>query len=142
MASLVASAIGVGVCVHGVGLTVGTPLAPQPGFFPFLGGLLLVSLAVLLLLRSILLGGRDMRERPRGYLARPACLIAALGIYAVLLEFVGYPLMTTLISCFILRVLDTRWVPAVVASILLALGSFVLFVKLGVPLPTGQVFSK
>jgi Tripartite tricarboxylate transporter TctB family len=106
----------------------------------FFGGVLLVSLSSLLLLRSVWRDAKDSREVRQGRLAQPALLVGGLGLYALLLEFMGYPLMTTLIAILVLRVLDTPWMPAVVVSVLLALGSFALFVKLGVPLPTGQVF--
>ena len=36
--------IGIGVVIESIRLKVGTPLMPQPGFFPFLGGLLLIGL--------------------------------------------------------------------------------------------------
>jgi hypothetical protein len=36
---------------------------------------------------------------------------------------------------------DTRWRSAVAASVLLALGSYFLFLRLGVPLPGGRLFA-
>jgi hypothetical protein len=67
-------------------------------------------------------------------------LVVGLAIYAALLEWAGYPMMTTLMALLALRVLGTRWGPGVAASVLLAVGSYLLFVKLGVPLPPGQIF--
>jgi hypothetical protein len=138
-AGLLLAALGLGVCVGGVRLTVGSALDPQPGFFPFIAGLLLILLALLLVGQGLRAKGAE-GERARESLGGPAVLILGLAIYAALLEWAGYPLMTALVALLVLRVLGTRWLPGVVAGALLSLGSYLLFVKLGVPLPAGALF--
>lgn len=132
-------ALGVGICTRAVGLTVGSARDPQPGFFPLIGGILLIALATLLMVLAF--RGRGVPgEGARESLGPPAVLVVGLAIYAALLEWAGYPVMTAVMAFLALRVLGTRWVPGIVASLVLSLGSYFLFVKLGVPLPLGQIF--
>ena len=139
MCGILVAALGVGVCIGGLRLTLGSALDPQPGFFPFIGGILLIGLAVLLVVRGAR-GGGPAAETARESLGPPAILVAGLVVYAALLEWAGYPVMTAFMALLALRVLGSRWLPGVVASVLLSVGSYLLFVKLGVPLPPGQVF--
>ena len=131
--------IGMGTCIAGVRLTLGSALYPQPGFFPFIGGMLLAALACFLVLEGFRGSGPPV-EAPKESLAPAAILVAGLAVYSALLEWAGYPVMTTLMALLALRVLGTRWLPGVVVSALLSGGSYLLFVKLGVPLPRGQLF--
>ena len=133
------AALGAGICIAGVRLTLGSALDPQPGFFPFIGGVLLIGLAALLVLQGFR-GAGAPAETARESLGPPAILVAGLAAYAALLEWAGYPVMTALMALLALRVLGARWLPGVVASVLLSVGSYLLFVKLGVPLPLGQLF--
>ncbi len=132
-------ALGVGVCIRAVGLTVGSAHDPQPGFFPFVGGALLIALAGLLIAQAFW-GRGESAGAARESLGPPIILVVGLAAYAALLEWAGYPLMTALMALLALRVLGTRWVPCAAASAALSLGSYLLFVKLGVPLPLGQLF--
>ncbi|MEK6712562.1 MAG: tripartite tricarboxylate transporter TctB family protein, partial [Nitrospinota bacterium] len=138
-AGILVVALGVGICLSGVRLTLGSALDPQPGFFPFIGGALLIGLAVLLVIQGIRGGGPPAGTRKES-LAPPAVLVAGLVGYAALLEWAGYPVMTSLVALLALRVLGTRWLPGIIGGALLSVGSYLLFVKLGVPLPPGQLF--
>ncbi|HYB74753.1 MAG TPA: tripartite tricarboxylate transporter TctB family protein [Candidatus Sulfotelmatobacter sp.] len=132
--------LGMGVCVRAMTLTIGSAHDPQPGFFPLIGGILLVALATLLIVQAFG-GGRGAPGEAAGDSLRPpAVLVTGLAIYAALLEWAGYPVMTALMALLALRVLGTRWAPGIVVSVALAVGSYLLFVKLGVPLPLGQIF--
>jgi hypothetical protein len=133
-----AGLLGAGVALEAVRLRVGSALEPQPGFFPLVGGLLLLGLAALLLGRALLSrppSGPERRER----LGAPAALVAALGVYVALLPWAGYPVMTGLLVVLTLRVQRTRWPAAVAVGVLLALVTYVLFLWLGVPLPPGRL---
>lgn len=121
-------------------LKLGSALDPQPGFFPFVGGILLIVMAVLLVGHA-LWATRPPGERRADTLGAPAILVSALAIYVWLLPWAGYPLMTALLTLLALRVQDTRWPSAIAASVLLALGSYFLFLQLGVPLPGGRLFA-
>ena len=71
--------VGIGVMVESIRLQVGTPLRPQPGFFPFLGGFLLIGLSLVLLVRVWLGRGKPSGQGRQafGEVYRPLILIVA-----------------------------------------------------------------
>ena len=134
--------IGLGVVIESIRLKLGTPLMPQPGFFPFIGGALLIGLALVLLVQGLRRRADSPPRQPReavGTLRRPAILIASLCVYTAALDPLGYVLPTIVLVAVILRVLGvTSWKILGLASIGLSVGAYVLFGKaLGIDLPTG-----
>ena len=134
--------IGIGVVIESIRLKLGTPLMPQPGFFPFLGGALLIGLAAILLVQSLRRRADSPPRQPGeafGTLWKPAILIVSLCVYTAALEPLGYVLPTTILVAVVLRVLGvTSWKILGLASIGLSVGAYVLFGKaLGIDLPTG-----
>jgi putative tricarboxylic transport membrane protein len=133
--------VGTGVIVESIRLHIGTPLRPQPGFFPFLGGFLLIGLSVVLLVQGWLGRGKSSLQDREAYgeLLRPLILIVSLGAYTVVLESVGYVLPTIIIAGIILRVLGVKsWKMISLASVGLSVGTYVLFGRvLGIDLPAG-----
>jgi len=133
--------IGIGVVIESLRLQLGTPLMPQPGFFPFLGGSLLIGLSIILLIQGWL--QRDNSSpQPRkvaGGLRKPVILIVGLSVYTAALSSLGYVLPTIILVAVILRVLGvTAWKVLVLASLGLSVGAYVLFGRiLGIDLPTG-----
>jgi len=136
----VLSLLGVGVSLEAVRLKVGSALDPQPGFFPLVGGILLIALGALQVGHA-LWATRPLDDTRQDRLGAPATLVGGLAIYVTLLPWAGYPLATALLTLLALRVQDTRWPSAIAASVLLALGSYFLFLRLGVPLPGGRLFA-
>ncbi len=136
-ASLAFLAVAIGACVGASRLGFGSVLAPEPGFFPWLGGLTLGGLSLVLFVRAW--RGRDTAPAATGGWTRPAFLLGALALYVPLLEPVGYPIATTALCVVALRILETRrWSVTLGVSIVLAVGSFLLFRRgLGVELPPG-----
>ncbi len=130
-------ALGMGVCARAIGLEVGRPTNPGPGFFPFLGGLTLSTLAALLAIQGWRVRGES--DAPTGPLRRPVTLVGGLIAYTALLGTLGFPLATTALGALVLVVLDTRnWLTIAGASVLLAALSYLVFkVWLGVDLPAG-----
>lgn len=141
VASVLLILLGTGVSIESIRLKVGTPLMPQPGFFPLLGGIFLVGLSVVLFFRAWLGLDDEARQAQEsfGNLTRPAALVVSMGVYTALLEPVGYLLPTLAIAMVILRVLGvTSWKVIGVASVLLSVGTYVLFGRvLGIDLPPG-----
>jgi putative tricarboxylic transport membrane protein len=132
-------ALGVGACLEAHRLGFGSVLAPQPGFFPWFGGLVLVGLSLGLFGQAW--RGRDADLSPAGEWTRPAMLLAALVLYVPLLEPVGYPIATIALCTAALRVLESRWSVALGVSIGIALATFFLFKRvLGIELPVGALF--
>jgi len=130
-------ALGVGVCARAVGLEVGRPTNPGPGFFPFLGGLTLSILAALLAIQGWRVRGKS--DAATGSLRRPVTLVGGLIAYTALLGTLGFPLATAALGALVLFVLDPgNWLAIAGASVLLATLSYVVFkVWLGVDLPAG-----
>ena len=139
--SVVLLLIGTGVVIGSIRLKVGTLLMPQPGFFPFLGGLLLIGLSLVVLIQGWLNRGTEPRQ-PResfGEWRRPLILVVSLSLYTVVLEALGYVLPTILLATIILRVLGvTSWKVLVLASGGMSVGTYYLFGRLlGIELPAG-----
>jgi putative tricarboxylic transport membrane protein len=136
---LVFLALGIGVCVEGSRLGFGSVLAPEPGFFPWIGGVTLASLSVCFVVQ--VLRTRAVAHSTASEWARPALLLAALVLYVPLLEPLGYPLTTTGLCVVALRILNTRqWPVTLGVSAALALATFFLFNRvLGVELPAGTL---
>ena len=144
-AGVVSLALGIVVCVEGSRLGFGSVLAPEPGFFPWIGGVTLASLSLCLVVGA--LRTRAVAHAPAGEWSRPALLLSALVMYVPLLEPLGYPLATTGLCIVALRILNTgrlnawRWLVTLGVSAGLALSTFLLFNRLlGVELPPGTLF--
>ncbi len=130
-------ALGLGVCIGAGRLGFGSFRAPEPGFFPWLGGLALVALSGALLVHA---ARRPGTSEPFGEeWVRPTMLLGALVLYVPILEPVGYPVATAGLCAVALRILRVRrWSIALGVSVALAAGSFLLFRRaLGVDLPPG-----
>ena len=133
--------IGAGVVIESIRLKLGTPLMPQPGFFPFLGGCLLIGLALLLLAQGLRRRADSTRQPGEaiGTLWKPAILIVSLCVYTAALDPLGYVLPTLILVAVVLRVLGvTSWKILTLASLGLSVGAYVLFGRiLGIDLPAG-----
>jgi putative tricarboxylic transport membrane protein len=123
------------------GLPFGTLHRPGAGFFPRSLAVLIGSLALLLVLRSVI--GAPARVAPpwpdRGGVRRVGLMLAALLAYAVALEPVGYLLTTAGTFLILLRWVSARsWPTAVAGAMLAAGGTYLLFARwLMVSLPDG-----
>ena len=137
MASCFCIFIGVAVMIGATRLRLGTPSEPQPGFFPFAAGGVLVVLCVILLLQAF--SGHGQGSESFGELWRPAILAISLLVYSVVLDSLGYIITTIILSAVILRVLDTkRWLKVLGISLVLSVGTYFLFARiLDVALPGG-----
>jgi len=129
--------VGIGVTIGAIGLHVGKATEPQPGFFPFLGGITLSVLSGILLLQTW--RGRSTETHAFGKLWGPCILFLVLIFYVATLETLGYLICTAILSAVILRVMETRSLKVLITtSILVAVGSYILFHRLlDVPLPLG-----
>ncbi len=135
--SLLLVLTGIGVIVGSIRLRIGTPTNPEPGFFPFLGGVILIALSCILMVQGWLGGGKE--GKAFGEMRRPGILVVGMGVYVVILDSLGYVLATILIAAVILRVLGVKsWRVLGMVSIALAVGTYLLFARLlGIELPAG-----
>jgi putative tricarboxylic transport membrane protein len=136
-ASLFFILIGIGTVAGAVKLRLGTPTHPQPGFFPFLGGMFLIAMSSVLLTKSLWVRGK--RTAAMGELRRPAILVVAMAIYVAVLDPLGYMPATAFIGAVVLWILGIdSWRMLVVSSVGMSVGTYFLFVRLlGVELPAG-----
>ncbi|MEI7673645.1 MAG: tripartite tricarboxylate transporter TctB family protein, partial [Deltaproteobacteria bacterium] len=119
-----------------VKLQIGAPTEPQPGFFPFWGGLILIALSALFLFQAW--GGRAGESHAFGRLGGPVVVVLALIMYVAALEKVGYVITTALLSAVVLKVLETKPLSILLVSLILPVASYLLFDRLlGVTLPLG-----
>ncbi len=137
LASFFGIFLGVAVIIGAARLQLGTPSEPQPGFFPFMAGVILLVLCAILLVKAF--SGRSQGGEAFGELWRPVILIAGLFVYSVVLDSLGYVIATIVLSVAVLRVLDTKtWWKLAAVSLLLSLGTYFLFDRLlDVSLPSG-----
>src|SRR5512136_1402324 len=129
--------LGIGAVVGAIRLKVGSPTEPQPGFFPFLGGLSLIVLSTIIFFKGRM--GESQKKVAFGEVGRPALLLVVMiGLVAVL-GSVGYVIGTFLASGLILRILNVKsWWTLILTSLCLSIGTYVLFDKLlGIDLPVG-----
>ena len=121
-------------------LEIGDPLGPKA--FPILLGIALILAAILLLIETLKTGsapaaGAAPEDRRHLWLIGGVTLWTAL--YFGVFDRAGY-LVSTVVYLLVLTAVFNRgkWLANVLTSVLFAVGSYVLFVKiLGVTLPTG-----
>ncbi len=129
-------AIGIGFAVGAVKLGIGAPTEPQPGFFPFWDGVILIALSAVFLFKAW--SGRAGESHAFGRLGGPAVVVLALILYVAAMETVGYVITTALLSAVVLKVLETKPRVLVLISLILAVASYLIFDRLlGVTLPLG-----
>ncbi len=137
LGSLLLFLVGVGAIMGAVRLHVGSPTEPQPGFFPFLAGIALISLSSIIFFQGWL--GHSQKQTAFGEVGRPALMLAVLIGLVVVLDRLGYVLGTFVASGLILRILSVKsWRVLIITSLGLSLGTYLLFDRLlGIDLPMG-----
>lgn len=115
--------------------SLGNLREPDAGFFPVVVAVALIVFAVL-----AVTGSADV-DKPRaepGGVARVGVLIAVLAAYAWLMPFVGFVLCTVVLLGVLLRGLGgAGWPATLIGAIGGAVGCYLLFSRLGMPLPPG-----
>jgi putative tricarboxylic transport membrane protein len=141
--SLFWALVGILFCIGGVHYGLRRSGIPGPGFLPFVTGLILVALSLILLL-SRLVNKRDggdlsIEPMPRGEaLKRILQALGALCLYVLILEHLGFAMTTFLFMVVILRLEPRRWTFIIPAALCATAFFFFLFkVFLRVPLPPG-----
>jgi putative tricarboxylic transport membrane protein len=129
-------AIGIAFTASSVKLKIGVPTEPQPGFFPFIDGIILIVLSALFLFQAW--RGKTGDSPAFGKVGGPAIVVLTLILYAATLETLGYIITTVLLSAVVLKVMETKFWVLVLVSLILPAVSYLLFDRLlGVTLPRG-----
>ncbi len=129
--------LGIGAVIGAIPLKVGSPTEPQPGFFPFLGGLSLIVFSSIIFIKGWL--GHSQGKVAFGEVGRPALLLVVMIVLVAVLDRLGYVIGTFIASGLILRILNVKsWRLLILTSLCLSVGTYILFDKLlGIDLPVG-----
>ena len=129
--------LGIGAIIGAVQLKIGLPTEPQPGFFPFVGGIILLIFSTIIFLQGWLGTGKE--QIAFGEIGRPALLLGVMILLVFVMDRLGYVMATFIASGLILRILSVKsWRVLIITSLCLSIGTYILFDRLlGVDLPVG-----
>ena len=143
-ASLVFVALGIYVVLGARRLTLSTIVGPGPGFFPFWLGILFTGLSILWLCQVSMQREEPMEKNfiPRGAgVVRLMSILAALVLFYVLVDIIGFQLVMLCFLLFVIIVLGYR--KCVLTLLVSAAGSFGVYYIfsrwLSVPLPESSL---
>lgn len=141
--SLFWAVVGVFFCVGGLNYGLKQSGIPGPGFLPFLAGLILVSLSLLLFLSTFLRKtgavseGKALSPSREG-LRKIIQALLSLCFYVLAVEQLGFFMTAFLFMVLILRLEPRKWIFIVPCALGSTAFFYILFkVVLGVPLPRG-----
>ncbi len=137
-------AMGIFVSTYSYTIGLGKLIGPGPGFMPFWLGIIFIGLGLYKLstqLRirraSSISSGKEGNTRHSG-VGKITTITVILFAYALLLESLGYILVTFLAMVFLLRFAGyTRWTLLIIYALTIAAVSYFLFHYLGVLFPVG-----
>lgn len=112
-------------------LGLGNLLQPGPGFIFFWAGILLGIMSLVILIKTFIKVGQAEAEKPTlGGVSYTKIILVSLGVflYALLLEFLGFIIVTTLLFVFILGVVEKKkWLFTIASSILVTVAAYLVF---------------
>ena len=142
--SLVWLGLAVLICIGSLRLSLGSFQNPGPGFFPFIAGLVLGTLAAVVYFQARR-AAASARESSRPLWANPGGVkkvvlttIALMG-YAISMNYLGFLISTFLFLIFLLRTIEPqRWGMVILESLLASGISYLVFeIWLKAQLPRG-----
>ncbi|HEV8724761.1 MAG TPA: tripartite tricarboxylate transporter TctB family protein [Candidatus Binatia bacterium] len=117
-------------------LKLGTLRQPGPGFFPFWGAVILGTLSLILLMRSLKSRARLSFGALRW--SELFLILAALLSYLLFLEALGFVIVTFGFLLLLFRFGETGWIKSAASSVVATLFAYALFrLWLQVQLPRG-----
>lgn len=135
--------LGLAIAIGGFRLKVGSVSVPEPGFFPFLAGAVAAALGLCRLVVTGLQkthsqGSSEGAGAPR----KAAALAAALAVYTLVLDQLGFMLATSLLAIAVMRIARPQsWISTIAIAVTLSVACYYLFsVVLKVSLPPGAYF--
>jgi len=140
LGSLIFCGIGFFAMFLALRLGLGMPTEPGPGFFPFLGALLLTTISIILFFMALY--GLSTGSSPfAGVWIRPAVMFLGSIVYVSIINFTGFMIATFFLTMVTLRVLGSKqWWSDVAVCLFLSVGAYFLFARLmDVPLPKGII---
>jgi len=146
ISSIILLIISILTCLGSSRLNIGSVNNPGSGFFPFFLGMVIGSLSLLIMIKTML--GKQVSTNKKNLLwefgkrkKKVLYLILALGSYGLLLERLGYILTTILLFVFILKgITSQKWYVVLVAALFASIGSYTIFhLVLKIQLPDGPL---
>lgn len=133
--------IGLAIALYSTKYGLGKFSSPGPGFMPFLSGLVLAGLAVLVFFQQLSKGSKEgLRDlwAQKNWLTI-MMVMGALVLYTIFFRFFGFLLDTFLLTAFLLRVMEPlSWKKVLAGAIGASVGSYAIFqLWLEAQLPTG-----
>ncbi len=127
-------------------LGLGSVYQPGPGFLFFWTGIVIAILSLVVVMRSFRTHvSEEEKEAPTGKRSatKVALVLAALLVYALLMEWLGFLIVTLLLFIFLLGVIERKkWWFAVMVSLAVTVLAYLLFeVGLQSQLPKGLLES-
>jgi len=121
---------------------LGSVYQPGPGFLFFWTGIVVALLAVTVIVRSVTgLAPHEAKEATAGKrrAAKIVPVLVALFLYALLMEWLGFTIVTLLLFIFLLGFIEKKkWWFAILVSLAVTAGAYLLFeVGLQSQLPKG-----
>jgi hypothetical protein len=120
---------------------LGTITSPGPGLFPFLSGLSIVILGLVVFSQQLSLAEREGLKDPwvRTKWPRILLVMGALIVYIIFFKLLGFILDTIWLLAFLMRAIEPiSWKKIIFGSVVSALSSYIIFqVWLEAQLPKG-----
>ena len=139
--SLIWCAIGLAIVLYSGKYGLGTLSSPGQGFVPFLTGLVIGGLSLVVFLQQWRKGKGEKLKDLWTKKDWPTILkvMGALVLYAIFLKSLGFLLTTFFLIVYLFRVIESMaWRKVLIGAILTAFGSYIVFeVWLEAQLPTG-----
>jgi len=139
--SIIWCAIGLAIVLYSGKYGLGTLSSPGPGFVPFLTGLIIGGLSLVVFLQQ---WRKGKRERLKDLWVKKDWttmlkVMGALVLYAIFLKSLGFLLTTLFLILYLFRIIESMaWRKVLIGAILTAFGSYLVFeVWLEAQLPTG-----
>ncbi len=119
---------------------------PGPGFLPFICGIVLIGLSLMVLIPALGAGkngkgGGGEQEKffpEKGSRRRLAYALTALVAYGICLPYLGFLLTTFVFMLFMLRLMEPqKWIWVFLLSLSTAILAYLLFAAMEVQLPQG-----
>jgi hypothetical protein len=123
-------AIGLAIALYSKKYGLGTLSSPGPGFVPFLSGLAIALLAVVVLLQQLHKEGKESLKDLWAQRKWPTVLLVmgVLVLYTIFLKTLGFLVTTFLLIAFLYRTMEPLgWRKVLFGAIVTALGSYAIF---------------
>lgn len=141
MSSLFFLALGLFILIYSLWtLPIGTVYAPEPGFFPLLVGIVMTSLALVLVIRAFSEKAAMLPQFESRW-TRVLFTSATILLYVFFMELAGFLLSTSLFVLFYLKAIEkVGWMGSLLFTIPTVCVTYFSFTYLlGVPLPRGVI---